>query len=332
MKKGSIGLIISVTVIFFSAFSFMNYNFDPLSRYPYQNEEHRRLIKQYLSDEEIEYIIEYSIAPSLFIDFIKDSDFNIYHATEYYELSKLQWNLPSSNIVKMVEETREYMSVEVLNAFLIHYSYSEVYYWLKHGDEYNPNSNLVINAGDMSAYVDDNNSISIRTPFNLQRLNEKIPTLYDNALIVDVAIQKPLIELCNAISNEGFQYGDCGGLLVENAYISYQQQKSLYDSALAVYGNDASYYEFYPGHSEHQLGLAVDFVVDGVESDDFVRTNQSFWLENNAYRFGFIQTYSLDKAYLYNKKAQPNHYRYVGVELAKYMYDNNLSLKETLGK
>ncbi len=331
MKKGSLGLVLFVTAIFLSSFSFMNYNYDPLSRYPYQNKEDRELIKQYLNDDEIEYIIEYSIAPSLFVDFIKENDFNIYHAKEYFDLSKLQWNESKSNIVKMVEETRDNMSVEVLNAYLIHYSYSELYYWLKHGDEFNPSSTFVINAGDMSAYVDDNNTIGIRTPFNLQILNEDIPTLNNNEVIVDIAIQQPLNDLCNAIKQE-FSSGKCGGLLVENGYISYQQQKSLFEGAVAVYGSKAINYEFYPGHSEHQLGLAIDFAIKDVDGENFGRTNQSFWLVNNAYKYGFIETYSLNKASLYNKEAQPYHYRYVGVELAKYMYDANLSLKETLGK
>ena len=58
MKKRSSILILAISLIFIGCFSFMNYNYDPLSRYPYKNEEYRKLIKQYLNEDEIEEFIE----------------------------------------------------------------------------------------------------------------------------------------------------------------------------------------------------------------------------------------------------------------------------------
>ena len=332
MQKGRIALLILIAVIFFSSFGFMNYNYDPLSRYPYQDKESRELIKRYLNDKEIEYIIEYSIAPSVFINFIKEDKFNVYHAKDYYDLSVLQWRESPKNIVKMVEGSKNFMDIETLSNHLAHYSYDELSYWFKNQDPYNPNSKLVSNAGDMSAYLDDNYCVTNRVPFNLQELNSEVPTLNKEPILVDVAIQKPLKNLGMALKEEKKTKKPCGGLLVESGYISYQQQKSLYEAASSVYKEEASLYEFYPGHSEHQLGLAIDFTIDDIDKDDFARTPQSFWLENNAHKFGFIQTYSYTKSNLYNKKAQPYHYRFVGYELANYIYDNNSSLKETLNK
>lgn len=332
MKSGMIALIVSVTLIFVVSFSFMNYNYDTLSRYPYQDEESRKLIKKYLNSDEIEYIIEYSIAPSLFVNYIKEDRFNIYHAQEYYKLGVLRWQEDSQTIVNMVEDTRDYMDVNSLNTYLDNYSYSEIYFWIKNGDKYNSNSNLVINAGDMSAYVDDNYTLSIRSPFNLEVLNSFIPAANDGQILVDVAIQEPLKNMCVAIKDELLQSSSCGGLEIETGYVSYQQQEALYDVAKSLYGDEASLYEFYPGHSENQLGLAIEFIVDGVEKKDFLRTIQSTWLENNAHKFGFIQSYGVNSSITYNKKPRYNHYRFVGVELATYIYENNLTLKQALNR
>ena len=279
MKKGMITLIISVTLIFVVSFSFMNYNYDNLSRYPYKDEESRKIIKKYLSDDEIDYIIEYSIAPSLFINFIKEDGFNIYHAEEYYRLSQIRWQDSSSDIVKMVENTRNIMDINSLAAYLDHYSYDELEYWINNGDKYKPESTLVVNAGDLRAYVDDNNTISIRTPFNLQVIDKSIPVI-DEGIMVDVAVQEPLKNMCKAIEEELESNKKCGGLKVESGYISYEQQEALYKVAQTIYKDKADIYEFYPGHSESQLGLAVDFVVDDVEAGEFNRTVQSTCLEN----------------------------------------------------
>lgn len=331
MKKGMIGLILSVTFIFIISFAFMNYNYDKLSRYPYQDEESRELIRQYLNDEEIEYIIEYSIAPSLFKNFIKEDGFNIYHASEYYNLSLLRWQESSETIVKMVEDTRDYMDVNTLNTYLDNYSFSEIYYWITNGDKYNQNSLLVINAGDMSAYVDDTYTVSIRSPFNLQVLDEAIPKVEDANILVDVAVQEPLKELCKAIELETSSVA-CGGLKVSKGYISYQQQEALYEIALSLYGDEANLYEFMPGHSEHQLGLAITFSVENIDDSLFVRSAQSTWLADNAHRFGFVLTYGNLSSISYNKLARYNHYRFVGVDLATYMYQNKLTLKQVLNR
>ena len=50
----------------------------------------------------------------------------------------------------------------------------------------------------------------------------------------------------------------------------------------------------------------------------------------NAHKFGFILRYNYDKTRLTGIKFGPYHYRYVGVELATYLYENNLCLENTI--
>ena len=108
----------------------MNIKYDRLSRYPYQEKEAREIIDKYLSDEEIEYIIEYSIAPNVFISFIDVDGFNIYHASEYKELSKLRWQNTPDEIVEMVEKTRDYIDIQTLDNYLYQYTFDEILYLL----------------------------------------------------------------------------------------------------------------------------------------------------------------------------------------------------------
>ncbi|MBQ8911906.1 MAG: N-acetylmuramoyl-L-alanine amidase, partial [Clostridia bacterium] len=89
-----------------------------------------------------------------------------------------------------------------------------------------------------------------------------------------------------------------------------------------------------PGATEHHTGLAVDIKFwDGTGSysigTDGAAT-ESRWLAQNAHRFGFIARYTKDKADLTGKEASADHYRYVGIVHASYMYTQNLCLEEYL--
>lgn len=323
----SVILLISVLCL-----SFMNVNYDKLSRYPYKNEESNRLIRQYLTDDEIEYIIEYSIAPTTFIAYIKEPDFNMFHAAEYRDLNKLLWDETPANIVKMVEQTRQSMDVVTLANYLVHYSYDEILYWITYGDEYVDDGILVTNAGNANAYLDDRHTISIRQPFNLQIIDAEIPVADGKRIQVDVALQTPLKMLCNAISEEIKSNRACAGLLVDHAYISYSEQEKRYTDAQEKYGQNVDVIEFKPGHSEHQLGLAVDFVLEGLADSDFIKTEQYAWLNENAYLYGLVQTYQARNSQITNKAEQSYHFRFVGYEYAKYLHENELTLSDVATK
>ncbi len=84
-----------------------------------------------------------------------------------------------------------------------------------------------------------------------------------------------------------------------------------------------------PGTSEHQLGSAVDINADGIHSyGDQVYE----WLNENGWRYGFIQRYPLDKTEITGISYEPWHYRYVGEQAAKEIYDQGLCLEEYLGE
>ena len=87
-----------------------------------------------------------------------------------------------------------------------------------------------------------------------------------------------------------------------------------------------------PGTSEHQLGLAVDIL--DTEIWDLVQEQENLpgqiWLMENSWRYGFILRYPKDKTDETGIIYEPWHYRYVGQELAQYLYENNLTLETYL--
>ena len=89
----------------------------------------------------------------------------------------------------------------------------------------------------------------------------------------------------------------------------------------------------YPGTSEHQTGLCVDFVTSATGDDvveAFEYTAAFAWLQNNAYKFGFILRYPKDKVDTTGYTYEPWHYRFVGREAATDMCLSGLCLEEYL--
>lgn len=81
----------------------------------------------------------------------------------------------------------------------------------------------------------------------------------------------------------------------------------------------------YPGSSEHELGLAVDF--NSVE-ETFENTAQFAWLQTHAAEYGFVMRYAKEKQDLTGVIYEPWHYRYVGKEHAQKMNELGYCLEE----
>ena len=85
------------------------------------------------------------------------------------------------------------------------------------------------------------------------------------------------------------------------------------------------------GHSEHQTGLAFDFAImkDGVYIEDLSDTdNESIWMKDNAYKYGFILRYPKGKEGITGYKYEYWHYRYIGLPYSIECYENDLTLEE----
>ena len=125
------------------------------------------------------------------------------------------------------------------------------------------------------------------------------------------------------------------GLEVQSAYRSYGYQKQTFDYWTAQDGYDAALKSSArPGHSEHQLGTALDFrSADGPPAwdlDDWATTPEGAWLQEHAAEFGFVMSYPKGKEALTCYIYEPWHYRYVGREEAAAVAASGLTLREWL--
>lgn len=110
-------------------------------------------------------------------------------------------------------------------------------------------------------------------------------------------------------------------LLVNSSYRTFEEQQEQYDMS-----NDD--YASRPGYSEHQTGLALDIVSDGVQGNEFENTDEFKWLQENAHKYGFILRYPKDKEYITGYNYESWHYRYVGEELATKVKESGLTYDE----
>ena len=125
-------------------------------------------------------------------------------------------------------------------------------------------------------------------------------------------------------------------IAVNSPYRSYQEQVASFNGWVAVDGyDDAITYSQRPGHSEHQLGLTIDFMTKNGGSaleGDWATTPAGGWMAENAWKYGWIMSYPKGKKAKVCYRYEPWHYRYVGREIAADVRASGLTLREYLWK
>lgn len=113
-----------------------------------------------------------------------------------------------------------------------------------------------------------------------------------------------------------------------SAYRSYNTQKNKYNEYVKKDGvSKADTYSARPGHSEHQTGLAID-INTANSKDHFENTKEYSWLINNSYKYGFILRYPKDKTFITGYKYEPWHFRYVGIDAATKIFEEQITFEE----
>ena len=136
-----------------------------------------------------------------------------------------------------------------------------------------------------------------------------------------------LVDMVNAASNDGVS------LVFSSAYRSESYQAQLYNGYVSQYGVErADRISSRPGYSDHQTGLALDFIEGGAAdfTSDFESTASGMWLKEHAHEYGFIMRYPKDKDDITGYAYEPWHFRYIGVEYATQIYEagENMTFEE----
>ena len=118
-------------------------------------------------------------------------------------------------------------------------------------------------------------------------------------------------------------------MVINSSYRSYKDQDEIWTYRKNNYGTEkADQYAARAGHSEHQSGLAIDIAQFNSKEQDFEKTPAFTWLENNAHKYGFILRFKKDAEDITGYKYESWHYRYVGVEAATKIHDENITYDE----
>ena len=118
-------------------------------------------------------------------------------------------------------------------------------------------------------------------------------------------------------------------LVVMSAYRDYNYQVNLYNRYAKKDGKDkADTYSGRPGFSEHQTGLAIDLYNGKTVYTRFEETKEFKWMQDNAYKYGFILRFPKGKELETGYQYESWHYRYVGLEIAKEIKEKGICFEE----
>ncbi|MGN0714621.1 MAG: M15 family metallopeptidase [Anaerovoracaceae bacterium] len=128
---------------------------------------------------------------------------------------------------------------------------------------------------------------------------------------------------------EGLNFAIC------SAYRSYALQESLYNNSLAANGKEYTEKMFaYPGQSEHHTGYAIDVTSASMNwglSQNYTDYPDGAWITAHCSEYGFIIRYPKGKEDITGYMYEPWHIRYVGVDAAKEITKQGITLEEYLG-
>ena len=162
----------------------------------------------------------------------------------------------------------------------------------------------------------------------------ELTQLHDWPYSIAAIAYEPLRQMLAAGRAEGLSF------TVASAYRSTDSQRQLFDEDVEARVSEGmtedeareetARWTMPPGCSEHETGLAVDIVAtDNQRLDDTQeQTPETIWLHENCWRFGFILRYPAGKEDVTGIDYESWHYRYVGVEAARYLTEQQLTLDE----
>ncbi|MFJ7993268.1 VanY-A/VanY-F/VanY-M family D-Ala-D-Ala carboxypeptidase [Peribacillus frigoritolerans] len=139
--------------------------------------------------------------------------------------------------------------------------------------------------------------------------------LLNNEIKLSEEIAEKFSEMMAAAEEDGVS-----NFLISSGYRDFDEQSGLYKEMGADYALPA-------GHSEHNLGLALDI---GSTQMKMKEAPEGEWIEENAWKNGFILRYPANKTDITGIQYEPWHIRYVGLPHSAIMQGMNLALEEYL--
>lgn len=191
--------------------------------------------------------------------------------------------------------------------------------------------------GNVTASFKSGWNMILVNPWNAMNQNFSVElTQLANGHAIDKRAYPDLQNMMDDARAEGLSPMIC------SSYRTWDKQRTLYDNETKRYmaqgyskeeaEKEAAKWVAVPGTSEHQTGLAVDIVAQSYQILDKKQedTPEQRWLMENSYKYGFILRFPTDKSKITGINYEPWHYRYVGKEAAKEIYERGICLEEYL--
>ncbi len=136
--------------------------------------------------------------------------------------------------------------------------------------------------------------------------------LINNKARINQICVEDLSQLADSAQSDGIK------LTIHDSYRDFYAQRQAYNQA------PTKTVVTQPGYSQHHTGLAIDFTTPEIRNiidvnSGFADTSAGRWLNQNAWKYGFVQSYTNGHDGIKN---EPWHYLYVGREIAKDWYDS----------
>lgn len=139
--------------------------------------------------------------------------------------------------------------------------------------------------------------------------------LYDNNIQLSKSVVQAFQKLVGAADKDKVR-----NFSITSGYRGLKEQEKLYEEM----GSD---YALPAGYSEHNLGLSLDI---GSTLMEMNQAPEGKWLNQNAWKYGFILRYPKDQTAITGIQYEPWHYRYVGLPHSAIMQKQHLVLEQYL--
>mgnify|MGYP000923950985 CR=1 FL=1 len=286
-------IIITISIILIKKINYKKSNEFKLYKIGYSKEETSIILK--LKEEEIETIINAYSYNEYLIKILKEKYFMFKNLNRYLNYYKENSNLSSKEIVEIVNVNRDkpyYTEIKSTDITKGTHALVNKYYGLN--KEFKPND--LVNVPLQYAYSENKLSKEANNNF---------------------------IKMIKDGKENGFN------IIARVSFRDYNSQDASYKRNEKIDGKEKTDKLIArAGHSEHQLGLSIDIALYNKKYDKLENTEEYNWLIENCHKYGFILRYPKEKENITGFSFEPWHYRYVGLDIAKYIYDNNVTFDE----
>lgn len=310
---------------------------------PTDNEKQNEDLKKVFKDEEIKKI-EKDGNTELVSKFINTEGFDSDKIDDYLNYYKSNSNLEIEKVIKLVNNDIDKIDGFIYDNIIMDLLDEDYYIYnntIRYIDYYKENTDLTskeivtnVNSNiDYEFYTNTKKADMSKGNLILVNKYNYLDKYYEPEDLVAIApayttwggyltedTWKAFKEMADVAYSEGID------LYSVSPYRSYTTQERLYEGYASSDGYElADTYSARPGFSEHQTGLALDI---NLVDESFANTKEAKWLNTNAYKYGFILRYPKGKEYITGYQYEPWHFRYVGIDAAKYIYEHDITYEE----